>query len=554
MKKRILLISILMWVMSAALPQAGAVVSDLYTFDFTEDQELPRLKIIDFQLEDVNHREVAKVYAKETYDLKVKVENVGDGTARYITTTVDIQGQPASQLAYQRRTGISKEIKSGEVGVLTIPIVANGDLQTGTISMRVHISDPGDYTGFKKFETYEYDPPRLAFDNLCIINKASSEEVKKDGTLKRDKSYMLNFDLKNDSHSNARNLRVDVEFSEGVSSSSIGNGVSRSWEISSLYGYNKENVSLSFWIPEDYPDDKVSISVNVTSSTGEPLHRNLVCYIEKQEGSSGELEDIDKNVPVRPQQNNRFAIVVGNQNYDYGSVKYVREDARSVASYCEKVLGVKPENIRHYDNLSKMSMVRMLDEVCADLRNMPLGSEVIFYYAGHAACGKDSSAYLLPIDVTPYEAERGCRLRDLYAKLSSTGASLVTVFLDACYAGAGRNEDYLALNTPGRGSIVVSRVEEEVPGNTVVFSASQKEEAAYPYEGAGHGIFTYCLLSELKQNPEQTYNALYENVKKRVVDLSSKLLKGQVQNEQTPSIQVSNAKKNDWDNKYLKFN
>lgn len=553
MKKRILLISILMWVMSAVFPQAGAIVSGPFTFEFEEEQELPRLKIVNFHLEDVNnrHREVTKVYAKETYSLKVKVENVGVGMAKSFTTIVEIKGEPANQLSYNRQTVSSSTIKSGASDIVEIPIVANSDLQTGTISMRVRISDPGDYTEFKKFDTYEYDPPKLTFDDLCMINEKSSEVVKQDETLKNGEHYSLNFSLKNDSYSNARNLQVGVGFSEGVLCSASGSKDSWSKEIPSIHGYNKENVSIPFWVPDDYPNDKVSVTVRVSSSTGAPLCKNLVYYI-KEEG----LEDIDKNIPVRPQQDNRFAIVIGNQNYDYSCVKYAKRDSRSFAQYCEKVLGVKPENIRHYEDLSSRSMERMLDEVCDDLRNMPSGCEVIFYYSGHAVCGEDLSACLLPIDVRPNEAKRGCYLRELYAKLSRTGASLVTVFLDACYTGAGRNEDYLALGDEKgeRGHIDRVPVMEEIPGNTVVFSASQKEEAAYTYDDAEHGIFTYCLLSELKKKPEHTYKVLYDNVKKKVEELSSELLRDQKQEQkmQTPSIQVSNAKHENWEN--LKFN
>lgn len=543
MKKHILLISILMSVMSVARPQAGAWVSNPYPIELKEEQKLPKLKIVDFYLEDKNNKKVTELYAAEKYTLRVSVENEGNGKAQSVNAIVDISGIPADQISYKRKIqndnlNLDREDRKN----LEIPITAKRDLTTGKIFIKVSIAGPNNFTEPKKFDTYRADPLQLSIEDLCI----KSEKLEKVEALKCGESYHLIFSLKNESYSNARNLKVEATFPEGISCSKDGSF----WEenIETIHGNDDAGFSISFLVPGDYiKKDEVDIFVNVSSSTETMIRKQLVCNIEKRL----EIEDIDMNIPDYPQHDNRFAIVIGNQNYDYNSiVEYAKADAQSAANYCEKVLGVRPENIRHHDDLSRTSMFKLLEEVCADLRNMPDDSEIIFYYAGHAACGADSSAYLLPVNVRPDEAERGYRLRDLYAKLSETGASLITVFLDACYAGAGRNEDFLAIRGGDRGTLVWVPVEEEVPGNTVVFSASQKEEAAYAYDEAGHGIFTYCLLSELKHNPKLTYNELYDKVQKRVVNLSSDLLK----KKQTPSIQVSDAKQKDWDNQYLKFN
>lgn len=540
-----------MSVMSVALPQAGAWVSQPYSIEFKEEQKLPKLKIVDFWLEDENCNKVNDVYATENYMLQVRVENEGVGTAQSFTTIVDIQGLPASQLSYNREYTTQTEIKRMHTIPVTIPIDAKRDLPTGKIFIRVRISGQNDFTDYKKFETYSNELPQLTIEDLCIKNNRNSESVQEDGTLACGETYQLNFNLKNESYSKARNLKVNVVFPEGIGCSASGNGaVWSSEKIKAIHGKDMEEFSISFLVPEDYTKDKVDVTVNVSSSAGTLDQKHLVHYIEK----NPEIEDIDMDIPVFPQRDNRFAIVIGNQDYVYNSVvEYAKADAQSAANYCEMVLGVQPENIRHYDDLSRKAMFKLLETVCADFRNMPDNSEIIFYYAGHAACGADSTAYLLPVDVKPSEATRGYRLRDLYAKLSETGASLVTVFLDACYTGEGRNEDYLATTGGDRGTIVWAPVEEEVPGNTVVFSASQKEEAAYAYDEAGHGFFTYCLLSELKHNPKQTYNELYNKVKERVIKLSSKLLEKK-EKKQTPSIQVSDTKQKDWNNKYLKFN
>ncbi|MDR1383575.1 MAG: caspase family protein [Planctomycetaceae bacterium] len=89
----------------------------------------------------------------------------------------------------------------------------------------------------------------------------------------------------------------------------------------------------------------------------------------------------------------------------------------------------------------------------------------------------------------------GYSLEKFYTELSKLNLKTVTVFLDACFSGAKREDEMLA-SAHG----VAVKVKDEAPkGNMVVFSAANSDETAHQYEEKGHGLFTYFLLKKLQE-------------------------------------------------------
>jgi hypothetical protein len=75
-------------------------------------------------------------------------------------------------------------------------------------------------------------------------------------------------------------------------------------------------------------------------------------------------------------------------------------------------------------------------------------------------------------------------------------ARSITVFLDACFSGPGRDGSMLV---SARGVTVKAKA--SVPaGNMVVFSAASGDETAHPYREKGHGLFSYFLLKKLQES------------------------------------------------------
>ena len=64
----------------------------------------------------------------------------------------------------------------------------------------------------------------------------------------------------------------------------------------------------------------------------------------------GQIEsDVDKDIPeTGHQQNNTFALIIANENYqDVAQVPNALHDGKVFAEYCEKTLGVSKENIKY---------------------------------------------------------------------------------------------------------------------------------------------------------------------------------------------------------------
>lgn len=207
--------------------------------------------------------------------------------------------------------------------------------------------------------------------------------------------------------------------------------------------------------------------------------------------------DVDARVPAgKTKRPNTFALVVANENYRrVSAVPYALNDGDTFARYLHTTLGLPQENILHVDDASLNDMnynLQRLRDICE-----AFGGEasVIVYYAGHGVPDAlTRNAFLLPVDGYAEAADKsGLSLAELTRQLEALPTRQTTLFLDACFSGADRHDDMLSA---ARGVKIKPR-DNAIDGNLVVFSASQGEETAHPYEEQGHGLFTYYLLKKL---------------------------------------------------------
>lgn len=170
--------------------------------------------------------------------------------------------------------------------------------------------------------------------------------------------------------------------------------------------------------------------------------------------------------------------------------------------------------------------------------------EFYVYYAGHGYHNDKKDAFLMPVDVKHTNMGDAIKLSDFYAKLSENSVKSVTVFLDACFSGGGREG---ALVT-ARSGVVLKPNEEKLQSNLVVFAASSDKQVSKPFNEQKHGLFTYYLLKNLqKSNGNITYGNLATDVLNDV-KTKSRLLHGE---EQTPKINISPKIEQTWEN--MKF-
>ena len=146
------------------------------------------------------------------------------------------------------------------------------------------------------------------------------------------------------------------------------------------------------------------------------------------------------------------------------------------------------------------------------------------------------TAYLIPYDGDPnYASQTGYEMDKLYEQLGSFEAKSTTVFLDACFSGANRdNEMLLADARP-----VFMEVDASATRNVTVFSASSGSEISSAWPEKKHGLFSYFLMKGMRGDADAnsdnqiTVGELGDYVKERVSNYA-----GMLDREQTPGLQT----------------
>jgi len=256
---------------------------------------------------------------------------------------------------------------------------------------------------------------------------------------------------------------------------------------------------------------------------------------------------VDSDIPENKKVSNRYALIIGNEDYKSmqktlsieQNVDYAVNDAKIFKEYALKTLGVPKENMHFLLNATSGQMFQEIDLITKIVAKIGNKAELIVYYAGHGFPDEKTKApYLIPVDVTASNLISAINLEDFYTKLSSTNASKVSVFLDACFTGGGRNKSLVS----SRGVKVVAK-QGSLNGNLVVFSASSGKQSSLPYHDQRHGMFTYHLLKKLKDTKgSATFGELYSYLEEKVSLESLKVNKM----EQDPKINVSNQVKSQW--------
>lgn len=292
-----------------------------------------------------------------------------------------------------------------------------------------------------------------------------------------------------------------------------------------------------------YTDETESGYKAMLRPLSELLAENTVANVPASNQEAGAakapkvVDPVDIKIPATGVKDNRtFALVVGNEHYQ-GNIKgvpYAANDAEIFAKYCKKTLGLPEANVRLITDATMGQLTNAIEELKNKVKATNGEGRIIFYYSGHGKPDdKDRQAYMVPVDASPYSNRTNYSLSELYKELGEADARLVTVFLDACFSGATRNDDMLVA---ARAMRQVPR--EETPlGNMVVFSAASDAETAYPMEAKSHGVFTYAILDKLqKTEGKVTLGELADHISKTVTEISL-----DANRPQNPKVMVSPA-------------
>jgi len=253
-------------------------------------------------------------------------------------------------------------------------------------------------------------------------------------------------------------------------------------------------------------------------------------------------QNVDTKIAVNSQPDDRtFVVIVSNENYKHEEgVPFARNDGEVFKVYCQKTLGIPEDHIRFAPDATLGEMNFSIYWLGNMLKAYDGEAKAIVYYSGHGMpdeSGKE--AYLLPVDGFSQSTEGALSTKSLYKKLGEMSSKHIVVFLDACFSGAKRDGKMLASS---RGVAIKAKTD-PVSDNTVVFSAAQGDETAYPFKSQRHGLFTYYILDKMQQSGGNTTlgelsDYVTQNVKRKaVVENNGK--------SQTPTVIVS-CNNNNW--------
>jgi len=310
-------------------------------------------------------------------------------------------------------------------------------------------------------------------------------------------------------------------------------------------------ININFNIQEERPQFSINEKITLEIEKTQKQLKQIVFAgknIEKQIEYSDDLSiDIEQNIPISNKSSkNALAIIFGIENYrNVSNVNFAFRDATIMKEYFSNTIGIPKEQIyfRANDEVTLGEFRKIFSKNgWLDKRVIENKTDIYFYYAGHGAPAiKEEKAFLIPFDGDPnYPVQTGYSLEAVFENLSKLNANSVTVFLDACFTGANReNEMLLAGARP-----VSIQLKNNYVNNVTVFSATSNNEISSSYPKNKHGLFSYFLMkgmqgkADTNKDNKLTINELFDYTKKNVSRIA-----GTLDREQTPQLECLEPEK-----------
>jgi hypothetical protein len=514
----------------------------------------PIIEIVDIKFNEENNDNI--INAGERNEISFKLLNKGKGDSKNIEIIVH-ERNSIKHLSYSKLIRIG-DINANEQKEISIPLKSNLELISDTALFLIKVIESNGFNPAPitlEILTQGYTPPKVRI----VDYKFSSE---RGGTIQKGYPINVKLAIQNLGHGTAENVVLNFNLEENVFSA----GPTK-YDIGILTPGMHEEVEYEFFTNKIYSKDEINLVASVTEknlkfgevkSLNVSLSDNLdeiskvVISANPQEKSSITINEVsysssvDKNVPINPPKLNRIALIIGNEDYTSyqpsisheSNVIYAINDAKVFREYAIKTLGVEERNCFFLTNATAGIMTQYIELITKMGANMS-HSEIIFYYAGHGYPDESTKIpYLIPVDINYSNLNSAVKLSELYKKLASSEADRITVFLDACFSGGGRESGLLS----ARG-ITVKPKEEILNGKVVVFTAASNDQSALPFKKEYHGMFTFFLLKKLQESKgnlsyEELGDFIIENVSLESLRVNHK--------EQIPNIMIGNDIMDDW--------
>ena len=210
------------------------------------------------------------------------------------------------------------------------------------------------------------------------------------------------------------------------------------------------------------------------------------------------FDDLNPTLIKSPINPSSVAIIIGIEKYKTTfAAPYANRDALAFYDFANFALGVPKENINLLmnDDAGRTNTLKTISKWLPKMVKEDT-TDIYIFFSGHGLSSDDGEdLYLLPNDGDPDMLEDSTLLRNqIFDRIAKLNPRSVTVFLDTCYSGATRNEEFLVAAKP----IFIEAQEQDIPDKFTVFTASAGKETAKVLEEAEHGLFSYYLMKGLE--------------------------------------------------------
>lgn len=521
-------------------------------------KSMPDLVIKDEVFTDPNNNNI--INGNERANIRFKVENLGAGTARGVTVKVQLKGGEISGLDFTRSLTVG-DIASNESKEINVSVYGGMELQSSLAEFKIEVIEELGFDAYP-LEMKIYTKPFMS-SQVVVADAVFSTEA--GGRAKLNFPISLKVLVQNIGQGDAGGVITSFTF---PNPNCVVLGETDKFNIGTMKPGDSKEIDFIFTANRRYTEGTIPVMIAIADLNNKKTHdtivtvglaENLVAQnnvvISPIAATTTEVtkaslsSDVDKNIPPYTNKNsNKFALIIGNEEYSQFqtglsaevNVAYARNDASIFREYASRTLGYDESNIYFLTDATAGAMGQKVDLISKMASKIGNKAEILFYYAGHGLPDEVTHIpYLIPVDVSGTNLADAIPLSEIYKQFGETGAGKVTIFLDACFSGAGRQAGLLAAR-----SVKIKPANETLAGNTIAFCASSGEQSALPYKKEKHGMFTYYLLKKIQESSGNVSLGELADYLGKTVSIESLKVN---QKEQDPTVNVSPEAHDKWE-------
>ena len=495
----------------------------------------------------------------EKSKIKFKITNSGKGSSRGLNATIKNSNSLLNGLVFNKSLSIGN-IAPNSSKVFEIPLEGTLDLTSGTANIEINFTEktglPPDQVKIN-IPTKAFDSPRIEVVDYSFLSDK--------GQISLGIPLQLKVLVQNTGQGLGENINLQFSYPNLAMAIS-----EEKFKIPFLKPGENKDIIFEFIVPKTYLEKNITITAKLnekhgrfannkdfTEAINSGTNSNINISLESTAITNNVsieraslTSDVDKNIPVNQLKNpNRYALIIGNEDYvSYqtglgieSNVPFARNDAEVFKNYALNTFGIEENHITILKDATSSQIKKEITRHQEILKILNGQGELIFFYAGHGFPDElTKTPYIIPVDVTASNLTDGINLFNMYKQLVAGNPKKVTVFLDACFSGGGREAGLIASR-----AVQIKPKQEIINGNIVIFSSSSEEQASLPYKNKNHGMFTYQLLKKIQQtNGKIYYSELFNSVTEKVSLESLNVNKI----KQTPQILYSQDIEGTWEN------